>query len=151
MVRLDCHLDFVTDTNKKEASFSTVDSDLTDEFIEALGEELFSEGANTGLTRLTSLNASIELVLQIDNVNLGGGLGRHVTHPEAALIRVLSRGQNRVEVVLVTLLLILASLVHLVDGCLLLSLRLLVRDACGHQHGVVVADERLGRLLRHTF
>ena len=88
--------------------------------------------------------------MQIDNVDLSGGLGRDVTHPEASLVSVLSWGQDGVKVVLVALLFVFAGLVHLVDGGLLLSLGLLVSDAGRHQDGVVVAHERLGWLLGHT-
>ena len=149
LIGLDGHLDFVTDTHQEEAALSAVDSDLADQLVEALAEELLTEGADARLAGHRALQRLVELVLQIDNVDLRGGLRRDVTHPEGALIGEFSRRQDRVEVVLITLLLVLPRLLQLVHGRLLLSLRLLVRDAGGDEHGVVVPDERVGRLLRH--
>ena len=91
LISLDGHLDFVTDTHEEEASLSAVDGDLTDQFIEALGEELLTVWADSGLSGLTALDSSIELILKIDNVDLSGGLGRDVTHPEGTALRELSR------------------------------------------------------------
>ena len=141
LIGLDGHFDLITDTDEEETSLSTVDGDLSDKFIEALSEKLLTEGANTSFTRLCSLDGSIELILQIDNVHLGGRLRRDVTHPEGATFSVLSRRQDRVQVVLISLLFILASLFHLVRGCCLLSLLLLVSNARGDKDWVVVAHE----------
>ena len=135
------HLDLIPYSNEKESSFSAVDGDLSDQFIEALGEELFSVRANTGLTGLTSLDSGIKLVLEVDNVDLGGGLGRDVTHPQGTAFRVLAGRQDRVQVVLISLLLVFTGLLHLIHGCLLLALGFLVGDAGGYEHGIVVADK----------
>jgi len=56
---LNGHLDLIPYSDEKESSFSAVDGDLSDQFIEALGEELFSVWANTGLTGLTALDSGI--------------------------------------------------------------------------------------------
>ena len=130
LVSLDGHLDFITDTHEKETTLSTIDSDLSDKLIKTLGEKFFTEGANSSLSSLSFLNGGIKLVLQVDNVDLRGGLGRNVTHPEGSTLGVLSGRQDGVEIVLVALLLVLASLLHLVHGGLLLALGLLVGDAC---------------------
>ena len=79
---MDGHLDLISDTDEEEASLSAVDSDLADELIEALSEQLFTEGANSSFSCLASLQGGIKIVLQIDNVNLSGGLWRYVTHPQ---------------------------------------------------------------------
>ena len=81
LVSLNGHLDFVTNTDQKEASFSAIDGDLSDKFIEALSEKFLTEWANTSLSSLSFLDVGIELVLQIDNVDLRGGLRRDVTDP----------------------------------------------------------------------
>lgn len=148
MVGLDCHFDFITHTNEQEAPFSTVDSDLTNQFVEALSEELFTEGAETGLARLAVLNLVVELVLQVQHVNCGGRLWGDVTHKQIATLSKLSRWQDRVEIVLITLLLVLFSLVHLTQGCLLLALGLLVCDRCRDEHRLVILHQRVVRL-RH--
>ena len=75
LVSLDGHLDLVTDTHKEETTLSTVDGDLSDQLIEALSEKLLTEWANASLSCLSLLNGGIELVLEVDNVDLGGGLG----------------------------------------------------------------------------
>ena len=68
------HLDFVTDTHEQETTLSTVDGDLSDKLIEALGEEFLTEGADASLARLASLDRGVQLVLKIDDIDLGGGL-----------------------------------------------------------------------------
>ena len=75
LVGLDGHLNLVTNTHQQETTLSTVDRDLSDKLIEALGEKFFTEWANTGLSGLSFLNGGIKLILEIDNVDLSGGLG----------------------------------------------------------------------------
>ena len=149
LVGRDSHLDFVADAHQQESSLSTVDNDLTNKFIEALREELFTVWADAGLTSLASLNGSIKMVLKVDNVNLCGGLGRNVTDPEIARLMVLTRRQDRVQVVLITLLLVLTSLLHGISWSLFLAPSLSIGDRCGDKDGVVVSDERVGRCLGH--
>ena len=105
--------------------------------------------ADASLTSLTSLNGSIKMVLKVDNVNLCGGLGRNVTDPEIAAFLILTRRQDRVQVVLITLLLVLACLLHSISRSLLLASSLGIGDRCGDKDGVVVSDERVGRCLGH--
>ena len=112
-------------------------------------KEFFTEGADTGLTSLGALEPLVERVLQIDHIDLRGGLRRDIHYPEAALMSEFSRRQDRVEVVLITLLLVLPRLLELVHRRLLLSFRLLVGDAGGDEHGLIILHQRLGRLLRH--
>ena len=105
--------------------------------------------ADAGLTSLASLNGSIKMVLKVDNVYLGGGLGRNVTDPEITRLMVLTRRQDRVQVVLITLLLVLTSLLHGISWSLFLAPSLSIGDRCGDKDGVVVSDERVGRCLGH--
>ena len=84
LVGLNGHLDLISHTHEQETALSAVNGDLTDELIEALGEELFAEGADTRLASLSTLKLLIEPILQIDYIDLSGGLGRNVTHPEAS-------------------------------------------------------------------
>jgi len=51
LVSLNGHFDLITDTHQQEATFSTVDSNLSDELIEALGEKFFTEWADSSLSR----------------------------------------------------------------------------------------------------
>ena len=139
LVRIDRHLDLVSHSNQQKSTLSAVDGDLANQLVVALGEELLTEGAYTGLAGLGTLKLQIEVVLQIDHVNLGGGLRRDVTHPEAALGSEFSWRQDRVKVVLITLLLILSRLLKLV-GRAPLFLQL-AGDAGRDEHWVVVPHE----------
>ena len=129
LIGLNCHLNLITNTHQKEAALCTVDSDLADKLIKTLGEEFLTEWTDTGLTGLSALELLVEPVLQINHINLSGGLGGNVTHPEATFMSELSWWQDRVEVVLITLLLVLPRLLKLIHGRLLLALGLLVGDA----------------------
>lgn len=75
LIGLNCHLNLITNTHQKEAALCTVDSDLADKLIKTLGEEFLTEWADTGLTGLSALELLVEPVLQIDHINLSGGLG----------------------------------------------------------------------------
>ena len=46
LVRLNRHLDFVSDSYKEKSSLSTIDCDLTDEFIETLRVKLLSDAVS---------------------------------------------------------------------------------------------------------
>ena len=75
LVGLDRHLDLISHAHKEEAALGGVDSDLSDQLVEALGEEFFAEGADAGLSSLGALERSIKFVLQVDHVDLSGWLG----------------------------------------------------------------------------
>ena len=141
LVGRDSHLDFITDAHQEEASLSTVDDNLTDELVKALGEELLTMGADAGLSGLASLDGSIKVVLEVDDIDLGGGLGRNVTDPEIASLVILTRWQDRVQVVLIALLLVFASLLHRVGRSFLLALGLGIGDGSGDKDGIVVSDK----------
>ena len=106
-----------------------------------MGEELLSEGAQASFTRLAVLNLVVELLLQIKNIDCGRWLRGDVTHEQIAALRGLSRRQDRVEVVLVTFLLVLLRLVHLAERGLLLTLGFFVGDGGGNEHGLIVLHE----------
>ena len=75
LVGLDRHLDLISHTDEEEAALGSIDSDLSDQLVEALGEEFFAEGADASLSSLGALERSIEFVLQVDHVDLSGWLG----------------------------------------------------------------------------
>lgn len=50
---MNSHLDLVADSNEEETTFGAVNSDLSDELVEALGEKLLSDGADASLPGLS--------------------------------------------------------------------------------------------------
>ena len=83
----------------------------------------------------------VKLLLQIKNIDCGRWLRGDVTHEQIAALRGLSRRQDRVQVVLVTFLLVLLRLVHLAERGLLLTLGFFVGDGGGNEHGLIVLHE----------
>ena len=84
LVSLDGHFNLISDSDKEESSLGTLNSDLTDQFVEALSEEFFTDGADPGFSRLSALEQLVQFVLQIDNVDLGSRGWRYVTDPQLA-------------------------------------------------------------------
>ena len=96
LVGLDGHLDLITHSHQQETTLSAVNGNLADELIEALREELFAERADACLASLRALKLLIEVILQVDHIDLSGGLWRNVTHPEASTFSEFSWRQDRV-------------------------------------------------------
>ena len=71
LVGLDGHLDLVTHTHQKETTLRTLDRDLADQLVEALGVELFTDGADASLASLAGLETLVQIVLEVDNVHTG--------------------------------------------------------------------------------
>ena len=63
LIRHDRLLDLVSDPDEEESSLGAVDCDLSDELVEALGVELFSDGADAGFSGLSALDSLFELFL----------------------------------------------------------------------------------------
>ena len=68
------HPILITHSHKEEAAFSTVDSDLSNQLIKKLTEKFFADLADTMLTSVLLVQSVVQLLLQVGNVNLGGGL-----------------------------------------------------------------------------
>ena len=94
LVGLNGHFNLISDSDEKESSFGALNSDLTDQLIEALGVQFFTNRADSGFPGLSALDVLVQFILQIDNVDLGSGSGRDVTHPQLALFGVLTRWQD---------------------------------------------------------
>lgn len=101
LVGLYGHLDFVAHAHEQEAALSAVDCDLPDYLVEALGVELFPDRADAGFSGLLRLQPLVQVVLEVDHVDTRGRCGRDVTHPQLAILRVLSWWQDRVKVILI--------------------------------------------------
>ena len=64
------HLVLVTDTYEQETALGTVNSDLTDQFVENLFEKIFAYLADTMLSSVLLVESVLQLLLQVDNVYL---------------------------------------------------------------------------------
>ena len=64
------HLVLVTDTYEQETALGTVNSDLTDQFVENLFEKIFAHLADTMLSSVLLVESVLQLLLQVDNVYL---------------------------------------------------------------------------------
>ena len=92
---------FIEKVTKQKASLGTVDGDLPDQLIEALGVELLSLGADSGLPGLSSLQLVLKGGPELDDFGLGGGGALDRLDPEFLFLHgVLSGRQNGVENVL---------------------------------------------------
>lgn len=100
LVRQDRHFNFVANAHKQEASFCAVDGHLSDNFVKALGVEVFSDRADARFSGLALLQLLVELLLEDADVQAGGGDRTYVLEPQLSVLFILVRGQNRVQVVL---------------------------------------------------
>lgn len=90
LVGSDSHLDFISDSQEEDTTLGLSQSDLTDNFIKALGEELFSDGTDTALTSLTLHQFLIESLSESGDINSGGLLVRNVFDEVLAVFNPLS-------------------------------------------------------------
>ena len=63
------HFDFITNSEKKESTFWLVESYLTDNFVEALGEKLLSNRTDSTLAGLALHEFLIEHFSKTGNIN----------------------------------------------------------------------------------
>ena len=91
------HLDLITHSEEEQAALWLVQSDLTDDLVEALGEELFSDGADTALTGLTLHQFLVESLSKSGDINSGGLLVRNVFDEVLAVLNPLARGEDGID------------------------------------------------------
>lgn len=78
LIGSDCHLDFISDSQKKETSLRFIESYLSDDFIETLREKFFSHGTNAALSCLAFHQLLIKHFSQASNINSSSFLVRNV-------------------------------------------------------------------------
>ena len=84
LVGSDGHHDLVTDTEKQKAALGQVESHLTDDLVEALGEELLTHWANAALSGLTLHELLVQHFSESGDINSAGGLVAHILDPVLA-------------------------------------------------------------------
>lgn len=93
----DGHLNLVADTEEENATLGLTESDLADDFIEALAEQFFADGANSALTGLTFHQFLIESLTETSNIDSGSLLMADVFDEVFAVLNPLTRGKDGID------------------------------------------------------
>jgi hypothetical protein len=93
----DGHLNLVADTEEENATLGLTESDLADDFIEALGEQFFADGADAALTGLTFHQFLVERLAETSDIDSGGLLVADVFDEVLAVLNPLARGEDGID------------------------------------------------------
>lgn len=94
------HFDFITDTEEEKSALWQIQSDLTDDLIETLGEELLTDWANTTLTSLSLHKFLVEHLSKSGYINSGSWLMTNILNVMLSLFNPFSSWQNGIQDVL---------------------------------------------------
>ena len=101
LVGLDGHLYFLSDSQEQETSLWLAKGDLSDDFVEALRKQLFSDRADSALTGLSLHQLLIEHLSESGDIHSRGGLVTDVLDEVLAALDPLSGWQDSIQNVLV--------------------------------------------------
>ena len=97
MVCISGLLDVITDAKEQKSTERLVQSDLSDDFIETLAEELFSHGAEASRASLSLEQFLVEKLTQASDIDTCGILMGDLLDEMLALFDPLARGQDLVK------------------------------------------------------
>jgi hypothetical protein len=76
----------ISHSDKQQTALTAIDCDLTDSFIETLVEQLLTHWTQSDLSRLSVQQSFLELFVQLDDLDFGGGSGEYGLHPELPIV-----------------------------------------------------------------
>ena len=88
LVGRDGHHDLVADPQEEKTTLRQVQRDLTDDLVKTLGEELFSDGANTAFAGLPLHQLLIEHLSEACHIDSGGWLVAHILYPVLTCVQI---------------------------------------------------------------
>ena len=97
LVGSNSHFDFIAHSQEEESTFRLTEGHLSDDLVEALTEELFSDGANAALTGLSFHDFLVEHLSEMNNIESGGWLVAHILDVVLSVLDPLSGWQDLVQ------------------------------------------------------
>ena len=97
LVGADRHLDLVPNSEQQQAALGLGQGNLTDDFVEALREELFTHRADARLTSLPVHQLRVKVLSKASHIDAGGRRVRHVRDVVFAILNPLVGRQDSIK------------------------------------------------------